>query len=105
MAEPAGSSKLSREARGTLEALRHEFERCSSQYPPLYHELWQPHVSLAEYDLDKVCDSFRKAFAEELGDGWQKWDIPDEVGIDHFGRYFGNGDGYKEFETLADNAG
>ncbi len=100
--EPS-TPKLTEAARGTLKALRREFRRCSNQYPALYHEQWQPHHSLAEYDLEEVCGSFRKAFAEELGDGWQEWNMPDDVEVSSFGRYFGSGDGLSEFETLAES--
>lgn len=48
MAEPSESTKLTKAARGYLEALRREFERCSHQYPPVYHEMYKPSDSLTK---------------------------------------------------------
>ncbi len=96
------NTRMTTAARGSLEALRREFERCSNRYLALYHELWRPHSDIPGHDGEDVGASFRKAFAETFGEGWQEWVGPDDDC--YFGRFYGNGEGLREFRTLADAA-
>jgi hypothetical protein len=90
----------------TLKALWREFNRCSNRYPPLYHEIvtyWdEARQQLADCEVDGVCKSFRRAFADKFDDGWQEWSGPSDLTF--FGRFFGNSRGLAEFQRLASSA-
>ncbi len=84
--------------RPALEALRREFLRASSMYPPLYH---QRLVDLYEENAETV-DAWRAFAAANTSTDWQAWHGP-VFGLDAWlGRFYGNEAGLTEFKQLAD---
>ena len=68
-------------------------------------ELYQHDVNgvcLVQYDVKDVCRSFREAYADKFGTGWEQWDGPDDV--EFFGRFYGSPDGLEEFRIFAESA-
>lgn len=88
--------------RASLKALWREFNRCSNQYPPLYHEMFMHSYDLTRFDVGKVCESFRRAFHGKFGEGWEEWSGTKDCCV--FGRFFGDGKGIEEFKRLAESA-
>jgi hypothetical protein len=85
--------------RPALEALRREFLRASSMYPPLYH---QRLVDLYQEDAETV-DAWRAFAAANTSKDWQIWHGPVFGQDAWFGRFCGNGAGLTEFKQLADS--
>ena len=61
-------------------ALRHEFERCSRQYPPLYHELivqinrgGTSPLPRPKFDKSEFCKALHEQFVKHIDDGWQEY--------------------------------
>jgi len=85
--------------RPALEALRLEFLRASSMYPPLYH---QRLVDLYDANAETV-DAWRAFAATNTSKDWQVWHGPVFGEDAWFGRFCGNEAGLTEFKQLADS--
>lgn len=101
-------------------------KRCLDRYPPIFHELWEPQLTLDLAmpelfepvsmniggssvvicdvpSIPSIGDSFRKAYKYEMASEWSHWHEPD--GGRFFGCFYGKKDtGFADFNRLSESA-
>lgn len=93
---------LSRAARRNLQDICREFDRCSRNYPPLYHQRMMPLSERGSVGISpSQWEAFRIAVSEELGtENWWRWEPLGDG--DQLGQWLGDGDGLGEFVELSE---
>ncbi|QGJ68644.1 Hypothetical protein PBC10988_3050 [Planctomycetales bacterium 10988] len=101
---PRNALSISKAGRHNLNAICQEFERCSRNYLPLFHQRMVPWSELGQVGITpSQWQAFRRTEDERLSDDvWWQWDEP-HSGNEHLGQWFGDPDGMEEFSDLSES--
>lgn len=95
---------ISKAGRRNLKDICREFDRCSRNYPALYHQRMVPWSEKGRVGITlSQWEAFRHAEFAQLDDKvWSQWDEPSRDD-DYLGLWFGNGEGLAEFVDLSES--
>ncbi len=93
---------VSKSCRAALNGIREQLRKCSYIYRPVFHELFVPRTDFSDRSASDIWHSFKDAYQDLFTDEWEMWHGPCDASF--FGRFYGCGDGFSEFEKLAARA-
>lgn len=95
---------ISKAGRQNLKAICGEFERCSRNYPPLFHQRMVPWSESGRVGITlSQWETFRRVESDSLDpDAWWQWEKP-HSDDEYLGQWLGDPDGMEEFANLSES--